>query len=319
MFSIGVFLFAGLLLSACNVDWLDSSTEDYLALFKNNTVLKQAYIKKLILPMTLDRDGLPLIMAHLYGDIDRPCIFDTGSQPLFINSKYAKKFHKVTQAQVSCSLTNAAKTGDIIIVPDFVLAGCNLRNIPAVSLTLDHLNAGRSLLGITGSALFFDSAVTLDFNSKQITIQSPSTLSISKDAYVLPFKTGKDNPLELPMIEIEGYVQDVPVNFTIDTGCAKSSIPQRIAKRAKLLSNAKDRQKATLYGVLNLKIFDCKPEKIDLGNKLVLKHPILEVMTTEAGFDGTGGVIGADLLKFYRTTIDYPGRRLIFENYKERI
>jgi predicted aspartyl protease len=307
-------LFIGFQLFGCTATSIENSNEIYLSVFKENTILKQSSKTRLVFPLKSDDGGLPLISAQLADQNSRPCLFDTGSQPIFINNIYVSKLPKLRSAHVIGFGNDGIRSIPIVIVPKLTIGHCVLKNVPAMSADISHLNPTEPYMCILGCALFHDAAVTLNFQTKQLILQTPYMLSISKSANVIPFELSKGDSIKLPSIEVNCTVDGLSTKFLVDTGCARTILFEDVAKKLSVKRIPRQGHTLTLFGKsITKRLWVCKAKKLILNNSLTIDNPTFAIGEKDDNNEEIGGVLGIDILHHFQTTIDYPGHRLIFE------
>jgi predicted aspartyl protease len=143
------------------------------------------------------------------------------------------------------------------------------------------------------------------------------TVHRSEEGAGIPFRMSKSRPLLI----VEAFVNgEGPFNFAVDTGASVTVVSPRVAKKASLTPSRKAAAKAIgAGGQLDTRL--AKLESLVLGT-VEVKHLRVAVMSLSAVGRAIhlrlDGILGYNLLKNYRVTIDYPNGVVLLQSAPPR-
>jgi predicted aspartyl protease len=210
-----------------------------------------------------------------------------------------------------------AGTGQKIAVDTSVsIAGETVRGLSvyifdplqAVPLRLNH---GVNYHGIVGYDFLSQFIVTIDYKRGRLTLEPLPPLATGARpaaADTLP-RDGVRVPFEIVgnMIQAKGFVNGRgPLTFLIDTGAAETVITPQTAKALDLKGTASTTQTGVWFTTL---------DEITAGKAVARDVPSVIHMPAQekAGAVRYHGILGYSYLSRFRVTIDYRGKRLVFE------
>lgn len=107
-----------------------------------------------------------------------------------------------------------------------------------------------------------------------------------------------------------------PFYFTLDTGAGYTTISKTLADRLGIEIYSSEKKKVMGAGGNPVPVWNAKVDEISLGSETLLNENLM-VLDFDAIFNGggcaTGGVIGHDILKHYRISVNYETLTLVMD------
>lgn len=287
------------------------------------TLPLMAHADDAALPQTFP---LSIRLGHLWIDgtlNNKPAhfILDTGAGTLLVTPEAARRCG-IAEEKQTVTVSGAEQTAARRILVDSVgVGGALLRRQGGVVLALPEQLAGCD--GLLGFPFFARFAVTIDYARSRCTISRDGASAAPPESFSgdsagggiwLPLTFNRSDP------EIDGTMDDAPVRLRIDTGDGGAAMLYApYVEKRKLRDHYTPRiQTITGRGIGGLVYGDIvRVPTLTLGTKagqtVVLRRVLVELSRqTEGGFfsDQESGQIGAEILKRFTVTFDYPHNRV---------
>ncbi|MDO8629573.1 MAG: aspartyl protease family protein [Phycisphaerales bacterium] len=243
-------------------------------------------------------------------------ILDTGAEATALNKSRAEalrlKLHGTLEAQGAGGSADAA----IVTGMTFSLPGVELPNQTGAAIPLDALEPfeGRRIDGVLGYELFSRCIVEVDYAASRVTLHDPARYSVGGSGVSVPIVLeGKCPHVDATVGWADG--RTVQGRFLVDAG-ARGALELNTAFSASTPLTG-----STLRTVCGIGIGGesfCR-----LGRVASLRIGAVEIANPIAGFseDAKGamanpdraGLIGGEILRRFKVTFDYAGKRMILE------
>ena len=240
---------------------------------------------------------------------ERLFLFDTGMNLTAIDSALAARLGLEAVAPPGTATDAAGRAGRLVMVriPSVALRGLTARDVQAAAVDLTSLraNSGLALDGILGANVLRAFPYTIDYQEGVVRFGVPDLLA--GNAIVLPLLENP-SPFLPPLVRLK--VQDAELWGAIDTGALGGLyVPRRVLEELRLDRSQRVESRGAVSGGLfgpGLASLAARPRTVVLGS---LRLGDLPVESTESEF----ALIGAEFLRHFRVTVDYPRMRVVFE------
>jgi hypothetical protein len=252
-------------------------------------------------------NNIPVVQATVDGKTGS-FLLDTGAEATLLNNTYFKGA-ALAEPRGSGS-TGAFQQVSLYRVKQFDWQGIQFGNADVATLNLDHLSVnGQPVLGLIGADLLTHYAVTLDYASKKLLLETPAAKQLLSPARLtLPF--GLQGHLPVIPVAIAGK----EYNLTIDSGASINMLSAKLFPE--LVNELLHVSESTFSGA------DSKAgtgqtgtlRRAVLGNKLLLLN--MPTIFTSIGPLAVSkpkpidGILGYEFLRQYQVMIDYPGQKI---------
>jgi predicted aspartyl protease len=273
------------------------------------------------IPLQFIREGIPLIVLPAFVNDAGPLqfILDTGNatatfilsrqvaERLKINSQASSEFPAPSVVGSEPTEIFAATVDSIAIGPmreERIRVG--------VSKALDQLSRaiGKEIDGNVGYPFLKNLRITLDYprNILQLSRFKPGT----EDWRAIDFDLGSPKPLILTWVTVNGVAR---YRFALDTGAGSTIVSYELAQKLGLARGAQIAIQgaggpATGF-VTELSSFEFG--NISLRNVAVVAADVFAALRNPVGGE-LDGIIGYNVMRQFRVTIDYPMKRMRFES-----
>ncbi|WP_418510133.1 hypothetical protein [Corallibacter sp.] len=267
-------------------------------------------------------DHLIVIEAELLGE-KGDFIIDTGSEALILNKihfpfKYEYRETPKQTSGVVNTLDNALEKQ----LKEFVISNLNLKNKISDVIDLSHIEKTKRmhLLGVIGFNILKDYEVFIDMYLNQITLTKVDRFGnkLDKKVYLEKITDSISFNLVNHTIVLNGFVNDKPLKFALDTAAEFNQINKNVSK--KVLKNFRPNKRLELIGAGNKKI-EVLAGKLHLVklNDTIYFGPMDTILTnlskmSEAFGLNLDGVLGYEFFRQKRTIINYQKEKLYFVN-----
>lgn len=265
-------------------------------------------------------NGLLLVQAEVDGRAGT-FFFDSGAPTLLLNRReFAPPAGSRAPAELSPRGINGAMVGAASYpVQRFDCQGIVLQNQEVFTLDLTSLEGrlgGEKLLGIIGSALLSQYAVTLDYHAGRVLLQKPGAPGAAPVAGVrVPFVLRGHLPV------VEATIAGRSYQLGLDCGAQTNLLDPTAA--AALSGQLRHREQVTLRGAdaaASVATTARIPRLTLAGGQLKFRRQTttfadLGGLNRTLGTVALQGLLGYPLLCAYRTTIDYVRQEVIFAKW----
>jgi hypothetical protein len=226
---------------------------------------------------------------------------------------------KVTGTSTQTMAGGSFKRTKLVTLPEVRLGKVVLKNVTTTMLPMAHWEretarkAGETeavsyTKPILGNDAFRQLILTIDYRSSEIVLEKPEDRNIAKELLgpgdqLLGFSYDWGNP------EVVGKLDNRPAKIIIDTGCSDLMVAEEFCRKHVARSRMKD---AMFYGGFGPR----KREKasdvsLELGKMTVNR---LDGWAVKLASDADA-MLGYEILKLFRVTIDYPRKKLFLHLY----
>jgi predicted aspartyl protease len=275
------------------------------------------------IPLRFIRDGIPLIVIPTFVNGEGPFdfILDTGNATAsFVLSR------RLTEL-----LGIKAQAGDEFPAPSVVgnqpteLLAATAESVAVgpfreeqlrlcVSKAMDQLSRaiGREIDGNIGFPFLRNLRITIDYPRTTLKL-APSSLKeqTAKNSNTIPFDLGTPKPLSLVWSMVNGRG---PYRFALDTGAGATIVSRELAQELILpqgaavpIQGASGPASGFLTNLSSLNFGN-----VSLGETAAVAADVFSALRGPAG-GKLDGIIGYNVVRQFRVTIDYPMKRMLFE------
>ena len=242
---------------------------------------------------------------------------DTGSQGSVLDERKAAALGLASAGRQQSLGAGGLQEGSTVHGVDVELAGFRLPDQTMDTLSLDALSAagGRRMDGILGHQVFSRWVVAIDYPRSCLSLLEAADFATGGNG-VVPIEIVEDHPYVTASVALPGG-RSITGRFVIDTGSSSSLIlsPEAIDGEGFEAAVGKTLhvQGQGVGGSVTMRL--ARAERFDLGG-FSLARPIVVLQPAGAGrvsAPGTIGNIGGAILRRFKVTFDYAGRRMLLE------
>lgn len=261
-----------------------------------------------------------IVKAKVNGNLEN-FIFDTGAKTLVVNSRYVEAYDKGTgkKYNVAGVGNNVYDVSDVTI-NRFEFANIFKQNINAILMNLSAVEkiVKEPVYGLIGYDIFEGYDIVIDYQQSMLTFLPSSEFMdywnrnvINKQFFYLDFTMSDYLPV------IKALAGDKKIKLGIDTGASRTLIDEKIID--KIRYEIENLRPISLVGVDNqkMKINTGVIRRIKIGDK---EYKNIEILIKDLSHindfidNQVDGLIGYDILKYYKTIISYSNKKFIFIN-----
>ena len=276
---------------------------------------------KAALRIPFDLYGGRLIYLHVRLNASRPLwfILDTGaSSGSFLNLKWVKPLGlQLQDKQVVSEPGGDVEMGSIKGV-SLSLSGVDLFNQKLVTAPLSSLEpyVGRPIDGILGHDFINQFVVEINYADKVINLYDPQTYHYSGSGEVIPVTIEKNMPFVQLELMQPGRAS-ARAKLELDTGSFEAiGLNASFVKQANLIPSAQKTlvERGVAIGG-ETKGYRTRIKGLRIGRYLI-SNPAISVTTDTGGYEGetkAAGVLGGEILRRFKTILDYHHRQIILE------
>lgn len=249
-------------------------------------------------------------------------LLDTGASGSVINESRAKELGLNLEGQTK------AATGDGPVEASFVrgvtlnVSGIEFPNLTLASIRLSGLEAGfgRRVDGILGYEIFNRFVVEIDYISKIVKLHDPKSYKYSGSGHTIPLVIKDNRPFfRARVMQVNAKVAEGNFEFDIGQVGALTLGESFTSKNELLKFTRKTLQISTgsiLAGRTNAQIG--RIQKLQLG-RFIIQNAFTTFVPGNSGEEDTtdyAGLIGAEILRRFKVTIDYSRKQVVLEPNK---
>jgi predicted aspartyl protease len=264
-------------------------------------------------------NNLPLLEARVRQSYPLIFILDTGAEATVIDKGSADALNLKFGSAGSATTGGGSLAASEIEPIELMIGKIRLPAIPLVALDLRSLTSGLGVKidGILGADVFERFVVDIDYAHGRVAFHEPAGFAYKDQGLLLPLRIEGGIPLATVGVTTDdGRVIEAQVEF--DTGqTGGMTLLEPFANRYRLFSadhpSLSITTGALIAGGVGARV--TRVREIRLG-ELSLSEPLANVVpdAEAAGTaEGTDGILGGEVLRRFRTIVDYSRRRAILE------
>jgi predicted aspartyl protease len=249
-------------------------------------------------------------------------LLDTGASGSVINESRAKELGLNLEGQTKAATGNGPVEASFVRGVTLDVSGIEFPNLTLTSIRLSGLEAGfgRPVDGILGYEIFNRFVVEIDYISKIVTLHDPKSYKYSGSGQPIPLIIKDNRPF------VRGKIMQVGAkaaegNFEFDIGQVGAiTLGESFTSEHELLKfTRKTLQTNTgsiLAGRTNAQIG--RIQKLQLG-RFIIQNAFTTFVSGNSGEEDTtdyAGLIGAEILRRFKVTIDYSRKQVVLEPNK---
>lgn len=241
-------------------------------------------------------------------------LLDTGAAASVMDLGLAQQWNLSTRGEVNVRGTGSAQVKGKILSDAQVSFGGIMQPIQ-VAVPLDSLaeKEGRRLEVIVGHQFFQTHIVEVDYGKRHLRVFN-DTASVAPKGTIIPIRLVHNKPHITSEVVIGGT--EYKLETMVDTGASTSTLTAKFLKDRPLKVTTTPRMEVAggVGGSVEGRLF--RPDSVKIGSVSFTKA-ILTTTETAGGGEGLESAydfkLGADLLRRFRVTFDYPNKRMILE------
>jgi predicted aspartyl protease len=248
-------------------------------------------------------------------------LLDTGASGSVINESRAKELGLNLEGQTKAATGNGPVEASFVRGVTLNVSGTEFPNLTLTSIRLSGLEAGfgRPVDGILGYEIFNRFVVEIDYISKIVTLHEPKSYKYSGSGQAIPLMIKDNRPFVRGKI-MQG-TKAAEGNFEFDIGQVGAiTLGESFTSEHELLTlSRKTLQTNTgsiLTGRTNAQIG--RLQGLQLG-RIIMQNPVTTFVLGNSGEEDTSdyaGLIGAEILRRFKVTIDYSRKQVLLEPNK---
>jgi len=265
------------------------------------------------IPIELD-NNIIFLRARVNGSRPLRFIFDTGASVSVVNADLIHELKLKIEGHADGSATGGSIQVGLVNGVSLSVEGAEVTNQIVATLALDKSPCVQ-FDGIIGYDFINQFIVEIDYLNSVINLYSPKTYAYSGEGKVVPLLLGgRRTPLAEVNITLEGG-RSVVSQLEVDTGGDSAFVfTSPFVKKQRLTESLSASIKGTGVGAAGeQKRVVGRVKRIQLG-PFMLDGPIVNLeQDTEGDAKGTGGIIGGEVFRRFKTILDYAHQRMILE------
>ena len=245
-------------------------------------------------------------------------VLDTGSEKLVLNSVH---YHGgISRAGIATTgVTGSIQNLRHKSIRDFHSSGFSFQKLQADIVDLSHIENKKHIevLGLIGYEVIKDFELIIDYQLRQITLTRTNKLGERLDSLAIlePIVDSLDVSMQAHFIVIEGWVDNNPVSFGLDSGAELNLINRKVKR--KVLDHFKISKRVMLNGTgqQQIEVLAGKLYRFRCGNQRCSGMRTLLTNMTDMNRSfkvSLDGLLGFEFLGMRRTIINYKKKKLYF-------
>ncbi len=273
--------------------------------------------KTLVIP--IKRAGNLILIEAQIDTLEGNFVLDTGAPYLVLNETYFRYLPHVAE-QESAGINGYANSSFTTYIRNFNILELHYPKLRADVTDLSSIENGKriKILGLLGTGLFYDFAITVDFFRNTLYIQKldedgniPEAEKVFHDRFMVsPFRMLND------VILMKGTVNDNALWFAFDSAAETSLLDYRRSKKLIPDMEVISRSKIMGIGGTSIEVIYTRFDNLVVGDRKYMKNRILitnlEKMGNAYGYK-IDGVLGYDFFVRGIFTINFVKKE--FEMY----
>jgi len=249
-------------------------------------------------------------------------LLDTGASGSVINESRAKELGLNLEGQTKAATGNGPVEASFVRGVTLSVSGIEFSDLTLTSIRLSGLEAGfgRPVDGILGYEIFNRFVVEIDYISRILTLHDPKSYEYSGSGHTIPIVIKDNRPfVRARVMQVNAKVAEG--NFEFDIGQVGAlTLGESFTSKNELLKFTRNTLQIStgsiLVGRTNAQIG--RIQKLQLG-RFIIQNPFTTFVPGNSGEEDTtdyAGLIGAEILRRFKVTIDYSRRQVLLEPTK---
>ncbi len=249
-------------------------------------------------------------------------LLDTGASGSVINESRAKELGLNLEGQTKAATGNGPVEASFVRGVTLNVSGIEFPNLTLTSIRLSGLEAGfgRPVDGILGYEIFNRFVVEIDYISRIVTLHDPKSYKDSGSGQAIPLMIKDNRPF------VRGKIMQVGTkaaegNFEFDIGQVGAiTLGESFTSEHELLKFSRKTLQTNTGSILAGKTSAQigRLQGLQLG-RIIMQNPVTTFVRGNSGEEDTtdyAGLIGAEILRRFKVTIDYSRKQVLLEPNK---
>ena len=267
------------------------------------------------IPFELGGSNHIFIQVPVNGSEPSWFILDTGAATSMIDVRLAERLGLKVQGKLE-GRRSGNSSMDVGFVKNivFALPGVEVAHQTTGTIQLQSSDAllGRTISGLLGYDFFSRFVVEIDYTAKKINLYDPKNYQYRGQGQSIPITVDGNLPYMRAKITLTEPVT-VDGKFLIDAGTSYFlELNRSFIERNKLLSPIQRASSATSQ---DEQVLILSGKSLQVG-RFIIKNPVVRLSKVTSGVEANpdqDGVIGGELLRRFKVTLDYSRNRLMLE------
>jgi hypothetical protein len=265
-------------------------------------------------------DNFVFIQVRVDGSEPRSFLLDTGANVSFLNQTLANSLRIEVKHQHESNI-GTGETSTRLGFSKSVTLSLSGVDVPAKSVAVVPLGdlestVGRPIDGILGADLFKRFVVTIDYAARNIILENPKLYSYHGNGELIPIRLSGDRPFVRATVTPVGS-NPIEGLFVVDTGDDSTlGLHTPFVEKYKLRSLNQRMIPHLSHGISgDSRNWRGRVAGFQLG-MFKIDHPVATFAEAAKGSDADrsyDGVLGGEILRRFKVTLDYSRRQMILE------
>jgi hypothetical protein len=265
-------------------------------------------------------DNFVFIQVRVNGSEPRSFLLDTGANASFLNEALANSLRIAVEHQHESNIGTGEASTRLGFSKNVTLSLSGV-DVPAKRVAVAPLadlesTVGRPIDGILGTDLFRRYVVTIDYAARNIILEDPKLYAFHGNGELIPLRLSGGRPFVKATVIPVGS-DPIEGLFVVDTGDDSTlGLHTPFVEKYKLRSLNQNMIPHLSRGMSgDSRNWRGRVARFQLG-KFTIDHPVATFAEAAKGSDADrsyDGVLGGEILRRFKVTIDYSRRQMILE------